>query len=49
MAHAKNIFSGRIRNKECPETLGVYSPSDPVSFRPWPFSHLSFCECTSWL
>jgi hypothetical protein len=34
MAHAKNIFGGRIRNKECPKALGVYSPSDPVSFRP---------------
>jgi hypothetical protein len=32
MAHAKNIFSGRIRNKECPKALGVYNPSDPVSF-----------------
>jgi hypothetical protein len=33
MARAKNIFDGRIRNKECPKALGVYSPSDPVSFR----------------
>jgi hypothetical protein len=28
MARAKNIFGGRIRNKECPKALGVYSPSD---------------------
>jgi hypothetical protein len=32
MACAKNIFDERIRNKECPKALGVYSPSDPVSF-----------------
>jgi hypothetical protein len=31
---AKNIFGGRIRNKECPKALGVYNPSDPVSHRP---------------
>jgi hypothetical protein len=35
MARVKNIFGGQIRNKECPKVLGVYSPSDPVSFRPW--------------
>jgi hypothetical protein len=34
MAHAKNIFGGWIRNKECPKALGVYSPSNPVSFQP---------------
>jgi hypothetical protein len=34
MAHAKNIFGGQIRNRECPKALGVYSPSDPVSLRP---------------
>jgi hypothetical protein len=28
MACAKNIFGGRIRNKECRKALGVYSPSD---------------------
>jgi hypothetical protein len=31
MAHAKNIFGGQIRNKECPKALGIYSPADPVS------------------
>jgi hypothetical protein len=48
IAHAKNIFYGRIRNKECPKALGLYSPSDPVSFRSWPFSNLRFFEYTSW-
>jgi hypothetical protein len=33
MARAKNIFGGRIRNRECPKALEVYSPSDPVSHR----------------
>jgi hypothetical protein len=33
MARAKNIFDGQIRNRECPNALGVYSPSDPVSLR----------------
>jgi hypothetical protein len=47
MAHVKNIFGGRIRNKECPKELGVYSPSDPVSFDRCCSSDLSFCECTS--
>jgi hypothetical protein len=37
MARVKNIFGGRISNKECPKALGVYSPSDPVSFQPWRF------------
>jgi hypothetical protein len=32
MARAKSIFGGRICNKEYPEALGVYSPSDSVSF-----------------
>jgi hypothetical protein len=31
MACAKNIFDGRIHNKECPKALGIYSPADPVS------------------
>jgi hypothetical protein len=48
MARAKNTFGRRIRNKECPKALGLYSPSDPVSFRPWHFSNLGFCEYTSW-
>jgi hypothetical protein len=48
IARAKNIFGGRIRNTECPKALGVYSPSDPVSFQPWRISNLSFRECTSW-
>jgi hypothetical protein len=48
IAHAKNIFSGRIRNKECPKALGIYIPADPVSFRPCPFFNVRFFECTSW-
>jgi hypothetical protein len=47
MARAKNIFSGRIPNKECPKALGVYNPSDPVSFRSCCSSDLSLCEYTS--
>jgi hypothetical protein len=31
IARAKNIFGGRIRNKECPKALGIYNPADPVS------------------
>jgi hypothetical protein len=42
MARAKNIFGGRICNKECPKALGVYSPSDPVSFRPLLFFRSEF-------
>jgi hypothetical protein len=34
IAGAKNIFGGRIRNKECPKALGIYSPADPVNLRP---------------
>jgi hypothetical protein len=34
IACAKNIFGGRIRNKECPKVLGIYNPADPVSLRP---------------
>jgi hypothetical protein len=30
MARVKGIFGGRIRNWECPTSLGMYSPSDPV-------------------
>jgi hypothetical protein len=48
MARAKNIFGGRIRNKECPKALGVYSPSNPVSFQPRHFSNLGLCEYASW-
>jgi hypothetical protein len=48
MARAKNIFGGRIHNKECPKELGVYNPSDLVSFQPWHFSNLIFFEYTSW-
>jgi hypothetical protein len=48
IARAKNIFGGQIRNKECPKALGIYSPADPVSFRPWPFFDLKFFEYTSW-
>jgi hypothetical protein len=38
IACAKNIFGRRIRNKECPKALGIYSPTDPVSLRPLVFS-----------
>jgi hypothetical protein len=48
MARAKNIFGGRIRNKECPKALGVYNPSNLVSLRPWYFSNLGLCEHKSW-
>jgi hypothetical protein len=34
MAHAKNIFGGWIRNRECPKALEVYNLSDPVSHQP---------------
>jgi hypothetical protein len=37
IARAENIFSGRIRNKDCPKALGIYSPANPVSLRPWSF------------
>jgi hypothetical protein len=37
MACVKSIFGGRISNRECPKALGVYSPSDPVSLKPWCF------------
>jgi hypothetical protein len=30
----KNIFAGRIRNRECPKALGAYQPSDAVNLRP---------------
>jgi hypothetical protein len=30
-ARVKNIFGGRIRNRECPKALGMYHPFDPVS------------------
>jgi hypothetical protein len=33
-AWMKNIFRERIRNWECLKALGVYQPSDVVSFRP---------------
>jgi hypothetical protein len=42
MARAKNIFGGRIRNKQCPKALGVYSPSNLVSFRPLWFFQSEF-------
>jgi hypothetical protein len=34
IARAKNIFGGRIHNKECPKALRIYNPADPVSLRP---------------
>jgi hypothetical protein len=34
MARVKNIFDGRICNRECPKELGVYNTSDSVSLRP---------------
>jgi hypothetical protein len=48
IARTKNIFSRRNRNKECPKALGIYSPADPVSFRPRSFFYLKFFEYTSW-
>jgi hypothetical protein len=44
MACAKKIFGGRIRNKECPKALGIYSPTD-LSF----FFDLESFEYTSLL
>jgi hypothetical protein len=38
IARTKIIFGGRIRNKECPKALGIYSPTDPVSLLPLAFS-----------
>jgi hypothetical protein len=34
IARAKNIFGGRICNKEYPKVLGIYSPADLVSLLP---------------
>jgi hypothetical protein len=48
IARAKNIFGRRIRNKECPKALGMYNPSDLVSFRLWPSFKLRFFEYTPW-
>jgi hypothetical protein len=48
IARAKNIFSRRNHNKECPKALGIYSPADPVSFRPRSFFYLKFFQYTSW-
>jgi hypothetical protein len=48
IARAKNIFGGRIRNKECPKALGIYNPADLVSFQPWSFINQRFFEYTSW-
>jgi hypothetical protein len=31
IARVKNIFGGRIRNRECPKAFGMYHPSDPVN------------------
>jgi hypothetical protein len=45
MARAKNIFGGRIRNKECPKALGVYNPSDLCTS--CCSSDLSLCEYMS--
>jgi hypothetical protein len=47
MARTRNTFGERIRNKECPKALGVYSPSDPVSFRSCCSSDMSLCEYAS--
>jgi hypothetical protein len=41
MARAKNIFGGRIRNKECPKSQGV-QPLRPDKFRPLLFFHAEF-------
>jgi hypothetical protein len=32
VAWVKNIFGGRICNRECPKALGVYQPSNVMSF-----------------
>jgi hypothetical protein len=48
IARAKNIFGGQIHNKEYPKALGIYSPTDPVSVRPWSFFNLNLFEYTSW-
>jgi hypothetical protein len=34
-AQVKNIFAGRIRNREYPKALGVYRPSDAASLQPY--------------
>jgi hypothetical protein len=34
-AWVKNMFGGRIRNRECPKALEMYHPSYPISLRPW--------------
>jgi hypothetical protein len=34
VARVKNIFTGCIRNWECPKALNVYRPSDVVSLGP---------------
>jgi hypothetical protein len=47
IARVKNIFGRWIRNKKCPKALGVYNPSDPVSFLPWRISNPSFREYMS--
>jgi hypothetical protein len=33
-AHAKSIFGGRIRSRECRKALEIYNPSDLVCLRP---------------
>jgi hypothetical protein len=48
MARAKNIFGGRISNKECPKALGVYRPADPVSLRPWSFKVYASARLGCW-
>jgi hypothetical protein len=42
MARVKNIYNSQIRNKECPKELGVYSPSDSLSFGSWYFPIWNF-------
>jgi hypothetical protein len=43
VARVKNIFTRRIRNRECPKVLSVYQPSEVVSLRPCFFAIYSLC------
>jgi hypothetical protein len=49
IALANNIFGGRIRNKECPKALGIYSLANLVSLRPSSPFNLKFFQYTSLL
>jgi hypothetical protein len=47
IARAKDIFGGRIGNKECPKALGIYSLADPVGLRLGLYFNMKFFEYTS--